>query len=269
MNTKINIIIPMAGEGKRFKDAGYTKPKPFIEIRDKPMIQLVIENLSFTQFNMKFVFIVQQKHCDEFGFDNKIRDIVNTVYGSSIAKRVEIIKIDYLTEGAACTVLKARDLINNDTQLLIANSDQVIDWNIQLFIQGIEETDADGSIPVFHNTHPKWSYAELNTDGNVIRVREKEPISTYATIGLYWLKKGSDFVWAADEMIHKNLRVNNEYYVCPIFNELIIPKNKKVISFQIPSYAMHGLGTPEDLNEYIKLIDKRKFLENKICIRII
>ena len=253
MKEKLNICIPLAGEGKRFVEAGYNEPKPFIPINEKSMIHNVIENLDFSMFDMKFIFIVQEKHCKEFKFEKKIINVLNTSYGSSVANNSEIIQIDYLTEGAACTVLKARQLINNDIPLLIANSDQLIDWSISLFNKSINLTKADACIPVFHNTHPKWSYAELDNDGNIIRVKEKEPISTYATCGVYWIKKGSDFVWAADEMIHKNLRVNNEFYVCPIFNELIIPKNRKVVAFPIPSCAMHGLGTPEDLKKYIEL----------------
>jgi len=253
MNKTINICIPMAGEGKRFKDAGYEVPKPFIPVNGKPMIQRVIENLDFAKYGMRFIFIVQKKHCEQFNFDVKIREAIENSYGKKVAISSDIIQIDYITEGAACTVLKARDLINNDTQLLIANSDQLVDWSIDLFMKSIEITKSDGAIPVFHATHPKWSYAELDEDGNVIRVREKEPISTYATIGLYWFAKGSDYVWAADEMIHKNLRVNNEFYVCPTYNELIIPKNKKVAAFPVPTCAMHGLGTPEDLEEYLEL----------------
>jgi len=248
---EINICIPLAGEGKRFKEANYNEPKPFILIDGKPMTQLVVENLAFTTFKMKFIFIVQEKHCEEFGFDTKIKEIIRVAYGQEVAELTEIIKINQVTEGAACTVLKARKLIDNNTPLLIANSDQLIDWSIPLFLKAIDDTKADGAIPVFHHTNPKWSYAELNTEGDVIRVKEKEPISTYATVGIYYFKQGADYVWAADEMIHKNLRVNGEFYVCPVFNELIIPKNKKIISFPIPSYAMHGLGTPEDLEKYV------------------
>lgn len=253
MRHNLNICIPLAGEGKRFVEAGYSEPKPFIPVCGKPMIYNVIENLDFSMFNMKFIFIVQEEHCKQFGFEEKIRKALYDTYGTRVETNAEIVQINYITEGAACTVLKARKFIDNETPLLIANSDQVIDWSIALFNKSIMLTKADGCIPVFHNTHPKWSYAELDNDGFVIRVREKEPISTYATCGLYWLKHGSDFVWAADEMIHKNIRVNNEFYVCPIFNELIIPKNRKIIAFPIPSCAMHGLGTPEDLEKYRKL----------------
>jgi NDP-sugar pyrophosphorylase family protein len=253
MKKKLNICIPMAGEGKRFIEAGYKEPKPFIPIHGKSMIHHIIENLDFSMFRMNFIFIVQEEHCQKFNFEENILKALYESHGLDVEKNAEIIKINYITEGAACTVLKARKLINNDTPLLIANSDQLIDWSITLFNKSIEITNADACIPVFHNTHPKWSYAELDNDGYVIRVKEKEPISTYATAGIYWFRKGNDFVWGADEMIHKNLRVNNEFYVCPVFNELIIPKNQKVIAFPIPSCAMHGLGTPEDLQKYLEI----------------
>jgi dTDP-glucose pyrophosphorylase len=249
----MQIVIPMAGAGKRFTNAGYKDPKPFIPIKEKPMIQWVIENLYFPMYDVTFNFIVQQDHREKYDFDSKIYSIIKNCYDTETADRTNIIGINYITEGAACTVLKARGIINTAQSLLIANSDQFIDWHIPLFIQGINRTDADGCIPVFHATHPKWSFAELDEIGNVVRVREKEPISTYATVGIYWFKCGEDFVWAADEMINKNLRVNNEFYVCPTYNELIIPRNKKILTFPIPTFAMHGLGTPEDLEEFKKL----------------
>jgi NDP-sugar pyrophosphorylase family protein len=251
----MNICIPLAGRGQRFVDAGYKDPKPFIPIKGKPMIQWVIENLDFTDQEMAFTFIVQKEHCEKYKFDSRIINIIENCYGSRVANRTNIIQIDYITEGAACTVLKARNIINTEEDLLIANSDQYMNWSSSLFEDGLIQTNADGCIPVFHCTHPKWSYAELDAKGNVVRVKEKEPISTYATTGLYWFKYGSDFVWAADEMINKNIRVNNEFYVCPVYNELIIPKNKKITVFPIPTFAMHGLGTPEDLEEFKKIYE--------------
>lgn len=252
----MNIVIPMAGAGKRFVDAGFKEPKPFIPIQGKPMIQWVIENLYFPMFDTTFTFVVQKEHCEKFGFNFRIPEIIEKCYDKETANRTNIIEIDYITEGAACTVLKARNIINTTESLLIANSDQYIDWHIPLFVKGFYITNCDGCMPVFHGTHPKWSFAELDSKGYVTRVREKEPISTYATVGIYWFKHGEDFVWAADEMINKNLRVNNEFYVCPVYNELIIPKNQKVLAFPIPTFAMHGLGTPEDLEEFKKLYEK-------------
>ena len=260
----MHIVIPMAGRGQRFIDAGYKDPKPFIPIKNKPMIEWVIKNLDFTTIwttkgydfhQPSFTFIVQEDHCKKFQFDLRIKEAITAVCGRDIADKTNIIQINYITEGAACTLLKARDIINTNESLLIANSDQFIDWTVYLFMQAIADTKADGCIPVFHGTHPKWSYAELDNKGFVTRVREKEPISTYATVGIYWFKHGSDFVWAADEMINKNLRVNNEFYVCPVYNELIVPKNQKILAFPIPTCAMHGLGTPEDLEEFKKLYE--------------
>lgn len=250
----VTIVIPCAGEGKRFSEVGYTLPKPLIPIQYKgvkyPMIDLVMSNLgSPSQLNVKFVFIVKQSHCDKYHIDTKIKETLGKWY----AIEPIVIPIECTTEGAACTVLKARKFIDNEDAIVIANSDQYIDWYAPLFWDTVQDTDSDGAMVTFHSTHPKWSFAALNEEGYVTRVAEKDPISTYATVGIYYFKKGSDFVWAADEMIHKDKRVNGEFYVCPVFNELIVPKNKKILAYPIPTCSMHGLGTPEDLKRFEEL----------------
>ena len=107
----------------------------------------------------------------------------------------------------------------------------------------------DGAILTFEAIHPKWSYAKCNKEGFVTEVAEKNPISDIATVGYYYWKKGSDFVKYAEDMIEKDIRVNNEFYVCPVFNQAI-EDNKEIRTFDIPK--MWGLGTPEDLKYYLE-----------------
>lgn len=234
----MKVLIPMAGEGSRFAKEGYQYPKPLIDVNGKPMIQRVVENLDF---DAEYIFLVRKSHLENYnGLENTLKQITN---GKS-----KIVVVDTLTEGAACTCLLAEKHINNDDELLIANSDQIIEYEKQNFEYLKNLTNVDGIVFSFTAVHPKWSFARLNSRGYITEIAEKNPISNIATCGIYWYKKGLDFVKYANLMITKDIRVNNEFYVAPVYNELI--KDKKTI---IPFYVhkMHGIGTPEDLNTYL------------------
>ena len=234
---KMNIIIPMAGHGSRFLQAGYTFPKPLIEVHGKPMIQVVIDNL---KVDANFIFIVQKEHREKYNLDSML---------SLLAPGCKIVDVDKVTEGAACTVLLGKEFINNDEPLVIANSDQFIEWSSLDFFYKMNEQNLDAGIVSFKSTHPKWSYAKTDDNGFVLEVAEKKTISDIATVGIYYWKKGSDFVKYAEQMIHKNIRVNNEFYVCPVFNEAILD-GLKIKTFDVPK--MWGLGTPEDLDYFLE-----------------
>jgi HAD superfamily hydrolase (TIGR01509 family) len=233
---KLNILIPMAGEGKRFADAGYIFPKPLIEVNNKPMIQVVIENLNI---EAHYIFIVQKSHYEKYNLKQVL---------SLIAPGCDIISVEGLTEGAACTTLKARELIDNNAPLLIANADQYIEWDSNESMYAFKNDNIDAGILTFESTHPKWSYAKLDDNGFVTEVAEKNPISNNATCGIYYWKHGSDYVRYADTMIKKNIRTNNEFYVCPVFNQAI-EDGKKVKIKQVNK--MWGLGTPDDLKYFL------------------
>ena len=233
---KMNVLIPMAGAGSRFEQAGYTFPKPLIDVDGKPMIQTVVDNLNI---DARHIFIVQKSHYEQYNLINVL---------SSISPNCEIIQVDEITEGAACTTLLAKDLINNDEPLLMANSDQFVEWDPNQFMYSMIGDTIDAGMATFKSTHPKWSYARLNNEGFVCEVAEKNPISDIATVGIYYWSKGSDYVKYAEQMISKNIRINNEFYVCPVFNEAI-QDNKRIKTFDIEK--MWGLGTPEDLQHYL------------------
>jgi HAD superfamily hydrolase (TIGR01509 family) len=234
---KMNVLIPMAGAGSRFQKAGYTFPKPLIEVQGKPMIQHVVENINI---DATHVFIVQKSHYEKYN----LKHLLNLISPSC-----KIIQVDGITEGAACTTLLAKDIIDNDDPLLIANSDQYLEWDSNEFMYSMMADEIDGGILTFTATHPKWSFAKLDANGFVSEVAEKKPISDNATCGVYLWKKGSDYVKFANEMIEKDIRTNNEFYVCPVFNQAI-ESGKKIKTFHIGK--MWGLGTPEDLNKYIQ-----------------
>ncbi len=234
---KLNVLIPMAGEGSRFNTAGYTFPKPLIDVKGKPMIQVVVENLNM---DANFIFVVRKEHREKYNLDSLLK---------LIAPGCQIVETDGLTEGAACTALLAKDFIDNDAPLFFANSDQFVEWDSNEFMYKMNETNADGGIVSFTATHPKWSFAKINENGLVTEVAEKNPISDIATVGYYWWKNGSDFVKYAEQMIDRDLRINNEFYVCPVFNEAIADK-KEIRTFNTD--GMWGLGTPEDLKYYLE-----------------
>jgi beta-phosphoglucomutase-like phosphatase (HAD superfamily)/dTDP-glucose pyrophosphorylase len=233
---KLNVLIPMAGAGSRFAQAGYTFPKPLIEVNGKPMIQVVVENLNI---EANYIFLVQKEHYEKYN----LKYLLNL-----IAPNCTIVQVDGITEGAACTTLLAKEFINNDAPLIMANSDQYVDWNSNECLYAFKADSIDGGILTFHATHPKWSYAKLDENGFVSEVAEKKVISDQATVGVYYWNKGSDYVKYAEQMIDKNIRTNNEFYVAPVFNEAI-EDGKKIRVKEVP--GMWGIGTPEDLNYFL------------------
>jgi HAD superfamily hydrolase (TIGR01509 family) len=239
---KMKILIPMAGAGSRFEKAGFSFPKPLIPIKnmnDKPMIQVVVENLNI---EAEFIFITRKEHYDKYN----LKQLLNL-----IVPDCKIITIDHLTEGAACTTLLAKDLINNEDPLLIANSDQFIEWSSSEFIYSMAEEHIDGGILTFENSHPKWSYVATDKNGFVKQVKEKTVISNHATVGVYYWKRGSDYVKYSEQMISKGTetKINGEWYVCPVY-QYAVDDGGKIKIHHINH--MWGLGTPEDLDYFIK-----------------
>ena len=236
----MKILIPMAGRGKRFEDAGYSFPKPLIAINGKTMIQIIIENLNFSA---EHILICQKEHYEKYA----LKELLDL-----ITPNCKIIQVSEITEGAACTALLSKESINNDEELIIANSDQWVNWNNQHFLSFLRDNDADGGIVTFYSTHPKWSFVKLDDEGKVSTVAEKKPISNIATVGIYYFKKGKYFVDSATKMIDNNERsINGEFYIGPSFNSMI-EKGLKVGIYHIPNYQHHAVGTPDDLREYIR-----------------
>jgi len=242
----INIVVPMAGRGSRFAQAGYEMPKPLIDVFGHPMIEYVTKNIK-PDSEHKFIYICQEEHLVKYGLAEKLNEI---------APGCEIVTVDHITEGAACTVLLAEKFINNDDAMMIANSDQYVDTNINVYLEAME--DADGLIMTMPADDPKWSFINYDENGYVTMVREKEVISNEATVGIYNYKRGKDFVKYAHKMIDKNIRVNNEFYVAPVYNEMIEVGMK--IKFKDVGAKMYGLGIPEDLNFFMEQqVSKRVF----------
>lgn len=200
------------------------------------MIAKVVKNLNLQG---QYIFLVQKTHYEKYNLQGLL---------TMIAPNCKIVKIDGLTEGAACTVLQAKEHINDNEPLIIANSDQYIKWNSLETISSFNNKDNDGGILSFTSVHPKHSFARIDSNGYVIEVAEKNPISNNATVGIYHWRKGSDFVRYAEQMISKNVRTNNEFYICPVYNEAI-QDGKKIKLSAVDE--MWGMGTPEELNNFL------------------
>jgi dTDP-glucose pyrophosphorylase len=240
-NKILTIVIPMAGLGRRFAEAGFSLPKPLVSVNGKPMIGVVIDNLR-PKLAHRFVFICQTSHVKLYELDKTLL---------SFAPGANIVEIDEITDGAVCTVLKAERLIG-DGPLMIANCDQFIDHSIDSYL--LHTGDLDGLIMTMSASDPKWSFVALDDDGLVSRVAEKVAISSIATVGIYYFARGADFIWAAESMLEAGARVNGEFYLAPVYN-FLIARGARIGSYCIGSdgRGMHGLGIPTDLSRFLAL----------------
>jgi len=231
----------MAGKGIRLQKFD-PYPKPLVEVLGKTIVQWSIETLGLKG---NYIFCCKKEHIEKYKIDKTLREIIPDC---------KIISIDYQTNGTMQSVLEANNLINNDEELIISDTDHYLKWNSKFFNEQIRTKDVDGCVMVFPEKHSskKMSYVKLDEKGFVIESAEKQPISNIATVGLHYFKKGSDFVKYGNEMIGKGMEYNNEFYVTPIYN-LFAKSNKKIISY--PVEKMWALGSPEEVNLFLKEFD--------------
>lgn len=246
----LNIVIPMAGRGSRFSKVGYVMPKPLIDVNGFPMIRWVTDNIR-PSCEHRFIYICQEEHLKKYNLSDFLE---------KLSPGCCIITVDHITEGAACTVLLAEAEIDDSNPMMIANSDQYVDTNIDEYLSFIQ--NYDGLIMTMPADDQKWSYIRYNDEKLVTLVREKEVISNEATVGIYNYAHGADFVKYAHCMIEKNIRVNNEFYVAPVYNEMIA--DQKRIVFKDVGAKMHGLGIPEDLDAFLRTDLARKYEPNEV-----
>jgi len=233
----MQILIPMGGAGSRFSAAGYDRPKPFIEFHGKTMIENVVENLGLDN---QYTFVTQHTHYEEYRLVyERIRRKV---------QKLSVSVLDGLTQGAAESCLRAQEFLDPEMPLMIANCDQMMVWDPVIFKAWVFDTKIDGAIMTFESQSPKNSFARLDVNGYVVETAEKKVISPYATNGIYVWKRAEDFISAAKELIARNLRTNNEFYVAPIFN-INIERGQKIKIYPIDSHW--PIGTPQDLTIYL------------------
>ena len=236
---KTNIILPIAGHGQRFIDGGYATPKPLIEVDGKYLVEKSMESINTENANL--IFVVRQEHIDAFNIDEKLKD--------RFGEDIQIISVDYTTDGAICTCLLAEELVDNDSPLAIFTPDCYFEPHID--VNDIDEK-YDGLVCVFESQSDAHSYVKLNEDGFVTEAKEKEVISNNAVGGFYYFRTGKMFVDYAQKMVkQENMKSKGEYYICPVFNLLLddglkigIDRNSKHII----------LGTPEDLRKHMETV---------------
>ncbi len=235
----MNVVIPMAGDSKIFKDSGFKYNKNFTEINRKPLFQHVCESVLKLQAN-KFIFIVNQEDARKYHIDRSLK---------LLSPKCHIVVTEGKTAGAACSVLLAAELIDNEEELIINNGDMILELDVPAIIDKFRAANWDGGIITFESVHPRWSFVRLDENDYVIETAEKNPISNYATTGVYYFKHGSDFIFGAKEMIRKDSNVEGNYYVCPAYNEMIL-KQKIIGCYKIDNSLYHPLTTPKEVDEY-------------------
>ena len=238
----INVVIPMAGAGSRFQEQGYELPKPLIDVCGKPMIERVINSLNNKHLDINFIFLALKEHLD--------MGLADYIEGKG-----DVVVVDKLTEGAACTVLLAEDLIDNEDGLVIANCDQYLQWDFADYIKFSKSFD--GCLVTFNSTNPHHSYVRCRK-GIVTDVAEKIVISDKASAGIYYFKRGSDYVKSSHRMIEKNIRTNKEFYICPVYNELLELPKRVVSIYEIDVNNKHMLGTPQELRIFLDKIENEE-----------
>ena len=237
----MNFVIPMAGRGSRFADAGYTSPKMLIEAKGKTLLEWSLSSLPLN-ICTNLIFIALEEHSENYN----IKEIIEAKY-PHLRSITKFIFLQEVTRGQSETVLKAKDLLDNSKGLLIYNIDT---WFYSSSLEKMLLSDEfDGIAGAFISTDPKYSFAKLDEHNNVIQVAEKQAISNFALTGMYYFKKTADFINAAEEAIVKNETVKNEFYIAPLYNKLISLQKHIAIDL-VQDFSI--LGTPEELNEFIE-----------------
>lgn len=235
--SKINVIIPMAGEGSRFPKDQYYLPKPLIDVNGKPMIVRAIESLGIEG---QYHFIIRKNE-----YTGIIKHIIEKV-----VKDPEFIEITETTEGPACSALLFRDKIDTTDELVIANCDQIMTWDSKLFFHNVRLYD--GAVVTYYSDTDKNSYAKLDKKGHVTEIREKEVISNISLNGIHYWASGKYFVDSAEAMIAADDRApNGEFYIAPTYNYMI-KKGLNVGIYHIPNEQHHPVGVPVDLERFLK-----------------
>lgn len=232
VNTKPILLVPMAGLGKRFRDQGYTVPKPFVVVDTKQIIDYSFDSINIEDYS-KVIFVVLREYITNFHVDV----ILKNKFGNNI----EIVILDSLTEGSVCSCLAAKNLINNNSPLIIYTLDVFFRPRFSYSKEYFKNND--GLLLTFSSNSPNYSYAEIK-DGLVVKTEEKKVISNHALVGIYGFSSGELFIKAAERMIEAKLKTNNEYYIAPLYN-ILIQEDKKILP--IPVEKMHVIGTPEEM----------------------
>lgn len=240
----MQIIISMAGLGSRFYDRGFITPKHLIKIEDKTLIELAIESLNIEG---DYIFIIRKD--DDETKNDILRSLLNRI------KRCKIIEIDYVTEGPASSSYLTKELLNYEDELIITNCDQILEWDSHRFLSKTRENNYDCSVLTYISDNPKNSFIKCDENNNTLEIKEKEPISNLALVGVHYFKNAKFFIDSYEEIYNKNIRTNNEFYVSNVCNNLI--KTNKVGHILLnDNEKYHSTGTPDCYFKYLRHIGK-------------
>lgn len=234
----MNIIFGLCGQGKRFRDKGYNVPKYLIDVRGQPMLYHAVKTLKIPG---KVHFVVRQEHLDAH---KDLEKFLLTLGDSIIVSPGE-------TEGAAQSLLLAKNHIDHNEPLISVNCDQYLDWDSGKFLDCLNHNPSVSYMLTFKETDPKCSYIRKNDQGFVTEAREKQVISDDATVGVYHWAKAGDFFRDAETMIEQGHKENNEYYVAPVYN-YSIARGLPVKNFEVTKEEFWPIGTPKDLEYFLE-----------------
>jgi dTDP-glucose pyrophosphorylase len=232
----MNIIIPMAGNGQRFIDAGYKEDKPFVKIFNKPMFRIAIENLNISGH---YYLLVKLKH---------MQRILSQLKFLPQDSQYTVIPIKKRVNGSTAACLTLCETIMPNEPLIVANCDQIIDWNSVDFLKFCELCTAEGVVTTFKANSAQHSYARENEDGQVIEIKEKQVISNDALCGVHFWNRADMAFWSFQKALEGPPHYNGEYYIAPTYNEII---KLDGLVLQYKTNGMVVLGTPHQLEEYI------------------
>lgn len=237
----VNILIPIGKKSNFFNKNEFLFPQSLIEINDKTIIQLVIENYETIKDEKRFIFIVSKEECDKYHIDNVLKLLTN--YNS------KIITLDSPTKGAVCSCLMAIEYIDNEDELIIANSDQIFNLNINNVLNKYREKDSDCGVISFESVHPRWSFVLEDENNKIIETAEKRPISKNAIAGFYYFKNGKSFINASMKSIKRDASIDDNYYIAPIINEMVLD-NMNLDILKIDKEEFVTLYSPDKIKEY-------------------
>lgn len=240
----INLVIPMAGRSSSFMKEGITTPKPFIDVKGKTMVQRAFESINLMPYAQP-IFVVLKEHDTKYEAQKRILDF---------CPYAKFVIIDEITSGPAETVYKAKELINNDDELIQTNVDQILDWDSDRFLLYTSYEVPDGAVITVETTDPHYSFIKVDYKGKAVKLAEKEVISKRGLIGTHYWMKGSDFIWSYEVAKQKGVNYKGELYISQTYNELIeAGKNIRDYRFLKNEYQ-HPVGDPEQLKKYVESI---------------
>ncbi len=244
----LHIIMPMAGEGSRFAKAGWATPKPLIELQGVPLFQRAIGSVAIDGVDMKYSLIVRQEHIDNQHIDVLIKELLPEARVFSVLKT---------TRGAVETCLVAEKAIDDEDAVVVMDCDlEFRSTRYNELVSDALSVSADqadgGALVSFESNNPRYSYAQIDADGRVLRTAEKEPISNHALCGAYFFGSGKDFKRIAHQLLEDGTRGKAEFYVSLLYNYLL-EEGRTVRLASMEEY--YSYGTPEELLTYSR---KRK-----------